>query len=82
MNCFHQEKHWVVKFPNGHYFYQPNQGQLITGDYLHAAYKYKSPKHALKNFTKVLNYVDGGHAVVYTLVQVNHKHIYDELEDV
>lgn len=79
MNCVHEEKHWVIKFPNGNYYYQPNQGQLVTGNYLHAAHKYKSPKQALRNFTEVLNYIDGGHSIVYNLVQINHKHIYNEL---
>lgn len=81
MSCQHTEHQWVVKLPNGDYFYQPNQGQLVTGDYLHSAQKYKSPKKALKEFTKVLQYVDGGDRIIYDLVKVNHTHIYEEDEN-
>jgi hypothetical protein len=73
--CIHDEKVWVIKV-DGEYFYQPNQGTLICGDYLHSAHKYKSPKKALKEFTKVLNYVDGGHRVVYDVVEVCHRNVY------
>ncbi len=74
-DCIHDDTEWVVKIGN-QYFYQPNQGQLVCGDYLHSAHKYKSPKKALKEFTKVLNYVDGGHKIVYDLVEVCHRNVY------
>lgn len=76
----HVEHQWVVKLPNGDYYYQPNQGQLVTGKFIHSAHKYKSPKKALKDFTKVLQYVDGGDRVIYDLVKVYHIHIYEEEE--
>jgi hypothetical protein len=73
--CIHDEKVWVIKV-DGEYFYQPNQGALVCGDYLHSAHKYKSPKKALKDFTKVLNYVDGGDRVIYDVVEVYHRNVY------
>ena len=73
--CIHDDKVWVIKIGN-QYFYQPNQGQLVCGDYLHSAHKYRSPKKALKEFTKVLNYVDGGHKILYDLVEVCHRNVY------
>ena len=32
-DCIHDEKVWVIKIGN-EYFYQPNQGSLICGNYL------------------------------------------------
>ena len=74
-DCIHDEKVWVIKIGN-EYFYQPNQGSLICGDYLHSAQKYKSPKKALKDFTKVLNYIDGGHMIVYDVIEVCLRNTY------
>jgi hypothetical protein len=73
--CIHDEKLWVIKV-DGQYFYQPNQGSLVCGEYLHSAHKYKSSKKALKEFTKILNYVDGGHRVVYDVIEVCHRNVY------
>jgi hypothetical protein len=74
-DCVHDDKVWVIKIHN-QYYYQPNQGQLVCGDYLHAAHKYKTPKKALKEFTKILNYVDGGDSVLYDVVEVCHRNVY------